>query len=70
MARGSKSSSGKGTGKSSPMTGRAAARVQSTGDSKPGSSTGVSGWAPRAQRAAAKNASGGRGGPAGKGQRG
>jgi hypothetical protein len=52
------------------MTGKAAARIQSRGDSKPGSSTAASKFAPRAQRAAAKNASGGRGGPTGKGRRG
>lgn len=60
-----KSSVGKSAGKASPMTGKAASRMQSAAARNPGSSTAASGAAPRAQSAAARNAGGGRGGTAG-----
>ncbi|MDF5756672.1 hypothetical protein [Spongiactinospora sp. TRM90649] len=54
-----KSSSGKGgggkDGRSTPMTGKAASRVQSAGDKNPSGKTGASGFGPQAQSAAAKN---------------
>lgn len=54
------SGGGKGGGKSVPMTGKAASRVQSAADRNSGSPSAKGGFAPRAQSAAAKNA-GGRG---------
>jgi hypothetical protein len=61
-----KSSGGKSAGKASPMTGKAASRVQSAAARNPGSPTAESGFASRAQSAGGRNA-GGRGG--GKGGR-
>lgn len=69
----SKSGSGedgaaKSTGKgSTPMTGRAASRVQSAAARNQGSPSVVSGFAPRAQSAAARNPSGGKTGGSGRG---
>jgi hypothetical protein len=54
-------SGGKSSGKAVPMTGKAASRVQSAAARNPGSPTAASGFAPRAQSAAARNAVGGRG---------
>jgi len=53
-----KHSGGKSGGKSVPMTGKAASRVQSAAGRNPGSPTAKGGFAPRAQSAAAKNADG------------
>ncbi len=57
--------SGKSTSNASPMTAKAASRVQLAADRNPRSSTRASGFAPRAQSAAARNGSG-RGSGAGK----
>jgi hypothetical protein len=65
-----KSSGGKSGGKAVPMTGRAASRVQSAAARNPRSSTAASGFAPRAQSAAAKGAADGRGGAADAGRQG
>ena len=68
----SKSGSGKGCGAksadkgSTPMTGRAASRVQSAAARNQGSPSAASGFAPRAQSAAARNASGGKASGSGK----
>ncbi|PZG42021.1 hypothetical protein C1I98_20370 [Spongiactinospora gelatinilytica] len=57
MAKSGSGKSGKGgSGKgSTPMTGKAASRVQSSGDRNPSGKTASSGFGPRAQSAAAKN---------------
>jgi len=68
----SKSGSGKGGGAKSagkggtPMTGRAASRVQSAAARNPGAPSAASGFAPRAQSAAARNTSGGKSSGSGK----
>lgn len=51
------SSSGKSSGKSTPMTKEAAARIQSASDKNPNSKSGQSGFASRAQSTADKRSS-------------
>jgi hypothetical protein len=67
MAKGS--GGGKNAGKATPMTGRAASRVQSAAARNPGSSTASSGFASRAQAVGARNTGGGRGGAKGGGKK-
>jgi hypothetical protein len=68
----SKGGSGKGVGAkiagkgSTPMTGKAASRVQSSAARNPGSPSDASGFAPRAQSAAARNTSDGKSSGSGK----
>lgn len=49
--------SGKSACKTSPMSPKAASRIQSAGDRSPSGPTGQSGFGPRAQSAGARNAS-------------
>jgi hypothetical protein len=52
-----KGSSGKNSGKSSPMSKQAASRIQSASDKHPGNKSSQSGFSQRAQRAADKRSS-------------